>query len=61
MADKLLGVKELADILGVKKSWIYQRSRLKGPGTIPRLKLGKYLRFRLDEVMEWIRAQNEAT
>ena len=61
MADKLLGVKELADILGVKKSWIYQRSRLKGPGTIPRLKLGKYLRFRLNEVMEWIQAQKDAT
>lgn len=66
MSTKLIGVNELAETLGVPPSWIYARTRLKGPDTIPHLKVGKYVKFKTDpergpvEVMEWIQAQNEA-
>ena len=33
--DRLLTVNELAEVLSVKKSWIYSRTRETGPGTIP--------------------------
>jgi excisionase family DNA binding protein len=55
-----LTIDEMAKILKTPKSWIYQRSRLKGPGTIPRVKVGKYLRFVKDDVMDWLKKQNEA-
>jgi excisionase family DNA binding protein len=50
----LLTVEELASELKVPKSWIYARTRETGPGTLPRIRVGKYLRFRLDEVLNWL-------
>jgi len=57
---KLIGVTELAEILGVPPSWVYARSRETGPGSVPRLKVGKYVKFDLDKVMEWLKSQNES-
>ena len=54
---ELLTIAEMAARLKCHKSWLYQRSREKGPGCIPRVKLGKYLRFNSGEVMEWIKAR----
>lgn len=52
--DELLTVEELSGTLKVPPSWVYARTRETGPGCMPRLKVGKYLRFRLSEVMAWI-------
>ena len=60
MNQDFLTVDELADKLKVQKSWLYSRTRETGPGTIPRLKLGKYLRFDYQEVLDWLRKQNKA-
>jgi excisionase family DNA binding protein len=49
-----LTIDEMADTLKVPKSWLYSRTRETGPGTIPRIKVGKYIRFRLDEVLDWV-------
>jgi len=38
----------------VKKSWLYFRSMQTGRGSIPRVRIGKYLRFNPGAVMEWI-------
>jgi predicted DNA-binding transcriptional regulator AlpA len=46
-----LTIDEMAKELKVKKSWLYSRTRETGPDTIPRLKIGKYLRFDYQEVM----------
>lgn len=54
----LLTIDELSEIWKVKKSWIYSRTRETGPGSIPRIKVGKYLRFELDQVMDWLHSQN---
>lgn len=55
MEHELLTVDEIAARLKLKKSWIYAHSRETGPGSIPRTKIGKYLRFNETEVMAWIK------
>jgi excisionase family DNA binding protein len=55
----LLTVDDLAKQLKVKPSWIYGETRKTGKGSIPRIKVGKYLRFRLEEVMDWLKAHQE--
>ena len=59
MNEKLLTVDELAAELKVPRSWCYSRTRLKGKNTIPRIMAGKYIRFRLSEVLEWLKQQGE--
>ena len=59
MNQKLIGVNELAEILGVPPSWVYSRSKETGPDSIPRLKVGKYVKFELGKVMDWLKEKNE--
>jgi len=54
-----LTIAELARRLKVQKSWLYSRTRKTGPGSIPRLRLGKYLRFDYQAVLNWLREQHE--
>ena len=54
----MLNPEELAKKLKVHKSWVYGQTRETGPGSIPRVKVGKYLRFSEKEVMEWLRERN---
>lgn len=61
MNQNLLTVDELAERLKVPKSWVYRQTRQTGPGTIPRIKVGKYIRFVEVDVMDWLRKQTEAT
>lgn len=58
--NSYLTIDEIAEILKVPKSWIYSHTRETGPDAIPRIKVGKYLRFEPDKVMQWIKDQNEA-
>jgi excisionase family DNA binding protein len=57
MDKELLTIDELADELKVNKSWIYARTREKGPDALPRIRLGRYLRFEKNEVIDWLRAK----
>ncbi len=50
-ADQLLTLEEVAAMLKVPRSWIYERTRRK---LIPHVKLGKYLRFPRAALSEWI-------
>lgn len=54
---ELLTIEEMAAFLKVPRSWIYSRSRIKGSEAIPRVRIGKYLRFNPGAVMEWIEKQ----
>ena len=57
MHQNLIGIKEMASKLDVPVSWLYSRTRT---NEIPHLKLGKYVRFDVDQVMEWIqKKQNQ--
>ncbi len=53
----LLTPDEMAAILRVPRSWLYdrtRRTRKKGKPTIPITRVGKYIRFEKDKVLEWI-------
>ena len=49
---RLMDVRELSKALKVPISWLYQRTRL---GAIPCIRIGKYVRFDLQEVMDFLR------
>jgi excisionase family DNA binding protein len=49
--DKLLTPQEMADCLGVKVSTIYQWTH---QAYIPHIKMGKLVRFREKDVLEWM-------
>lgn len=55
--SELLSVEELAQLLKVPKSWIYDHARKKGKDRLPHLKLGKYLRFSEAEIGQWLIAR----
>jgi excisionase family DNA binding protein len=50
---KLIGVKEVAEILNVKPSTLYQWAEL---GQIPCFKLNGSLRFDIEDIMIWIKS-----
>ena len=50
---QLIGVKEVAEILNVKPSTLYQWAEL---GQIPCIKINGALRFDIEDVMNWIRS-----
>lgn len=54
---ELMNIDQLAALLKVKKSWIYKKTSETGPESIPRLKVGMYLRFEPGAVVEWLRDQ----
>jgi excisionase family DNA binding protein len=56
---QLLTVGQMAEVLQVPKSWLYGKTRFRGPGSIPRVQVGKYLRFEREAVLLWLRKQNE--
>jgi excisionase family DNA binding protein len=58
--NHLLTVHEVAELLRVPVSWVYERTRRRGDGQLPHLKLGKYLRFEESSVTEFIREQRRA-
>ena len=60
MNQNFLTVDELAESLKVPKSWVYSRSRESGQDAMPMIKVGKYCRFVLDDVLDWLKSQNEA-
>ncbi len=49
--DKLLTIDELAEVLTVKKSTIYQWVHL---GLIPHIKVGRLLRFKERNIQKWL-------
>jgi excisionase family DNA binding protein len=52
--DQLLTVAEIAETLNVPVSWVYGRTRRRGLDRIPHIKLGKYVRFDVTEVRQWV-------
>ncbi len=43
--ETLLTVQDVAEILKVPLSWVYEHTRRNGPGRLPHIKVGKYVRF----------------
>jgi excisionase family DNA binding protein len=53
----LLTVDEVAALLKVPPSWVYDRTRLRTKDRIPGFRLGKYWRFRETDVLAWLERQ----
>jgi len=56
--EKLLTPDELAKVLSVSLSWVYERSRPGNP-QLPVIKLGKYSRFSLPQVLRCLGIQDD--
>jgi excisionase family DNA binding protein len=56
---ELLTVKEVAELLRVPVSWVYERTRKRSLDRLPGIRLGKYWRFRQGEVLAWVDSQRE--
>jgi excisionase family DNA binding protein len=50
----LLTVKEVAAILKVPVSWVYEHTRKEGAARLPHIKIGKYLRFEEQTVRQFL-------
>ena len=48
---RLLNVQEVAELIGVRPSTIYQWT---SQGFIPHVKIGKLVRFKPDAIMKWV-------
>ena len=59
-SSRYLNIEQVAEIIGVPKSFIYRRTARGHGDPIPHYRLGGHLRFKLDDVEEWIeRHRNE--
>lgn len=56
---ELLTVGEMAAQLKVPVSWLYSRTRKRGPGSIPVIRVGKYCRFNPADVLAWIKGKGK--
>lgn len=50
----LLTPEEAAQLLGVKVSWLRQHSRRQARDRIPFVKMGHYIRYRLEDLLAYI-------
>ena len=50
--SSLLTAQEVARLLDVPASWVYEQSR---QGRIPTVTLGRYRRYRLEAIEAWLR------
>jgi excisionase family DNA binding protein len=53
----LLTVEDVAELLRVPVTWVYERTRQRGLNRLPGFRLGKYWRFREAEVFAWLERQ----
>lgn len=51
MTGTLLTAGQVAKLLGVPRSWVYEQSRR---GSIPTVTLGRYRRYRAEAIDEWL-------
>lgn len=52
----LLTAGQVAKLLGVPTSWVYEQSRR---GRIPTVTLGRYRRYRAEAITEWLKGLEE--
>jgi len=54
---RLLTVHEVAALLQVPPSWVYAGTRKRSTEHLPAYRLGKYWRFRREEIFAWVEHQ----
>jgi excisionase family DNA binding protein len=56
--NQLLTVHEVAKLLQVPVSWVYEHTRRRSTDRIPGFRLGKYWRFVEEDVVAWLAAKS---
>jgi excisionase family DNA binding protein len=51
VSRSLVTAQEVAELLGVTASWVYEQSRR---GRIPTVTLGRYRRYRVEAIERWV-------
>jgi len=57
LLESLLTIEDVAELLRVPVSWVYERTRRRSFDRIPGFRLGKYWRFREADVLMWLERQ----
>ena len=57
--SQLLTVHDVAELLQVPVSWVYEHTRRQCPNPLPYLKLGKYLRFHSADIANYLASASE--
>jgi excisionase family DNA binding protein len=55
--EGLLTIQQVAELLHVPVSWVYGRTRRRSIERLPGIRLGKYWRFREEEIHAWVESQ----
>jgi len=56
--DAILTPEEVAELLKVPPTWVYEKTRQRCQNPIPCLRIGRYIRFRLSAVEAWLGQQS---
>ena len=59
MRSQLLTVRQVSEWLNVSPSWVRDHATNRRRPALPSLRLGKSLRFREEQLLEWIRQLSE--
>lgn len=51
VSERLVDANTIAELLGVPVSWVREHTR---SGEIPHVPLGRYVRYRQDDVLAWV-------
>jgi excisionase family DNA binding protein len=57
VGEAILTIQDVAGLLKVPVSWVYDRLRGNARDRLPGYKLGKYWRFRRAEILAWFQAR----
>jgi excisionase family DNA binding protein len=56
-----LTVREVAELLQVPVSWVYGRMRKRSSEQLPAYRVGKYWRFREEEILTWVKCHKRGS
>lgn len=54
LKEKFISMEQASDLLGVKKTWFYDKVR---KGKVPFYKIGKYNKFLVSELLAWVASE----
>ncbi len=55
MDNLFITPEQVAEMLATSVSWVYEKSRSRQRDPLPTLRIGRYLRFEKDAVIQWAR------